>query len=77
MNDLNAPRRQRGPGVVSEYELYALDEFKLRMRWTDSSMRSARRNGLRVLKFGKRRYVRGRDVLLFLEQQAAPPSTRR
>lgn len=76
MPDLNAPRRPRSPGVISEHELYALDELKARMRWTDSSLRSARRQGLRVLRFSKRRYVQGRDVMQFLEQHAKTFATR-
>jgi hypothetical protein len=76
MTDFNALRRRRSPGVISEHELYTLDELKARMRWTDSSLRSARRNGLRVLGHGKRRYAQGRDVMLFLEQQAETLATR-
>jgi hypothetical protein len=58
------------PGVISILEVYALDELKLRMRWSDASLRSARRNGLKVLTHGKRRYVAGRDILRFLRDQA-------
>ena len=69
-----ASKHQAAPGLISVLELYALDELKLRMRWTNSSLRSARRNGLRLLGFGKRRYARGRDVIRFLESQAAEQS---
>ena len=70
--------RQRTPavaGIISKFELYALDELKHRMRWTDSSLRAARRDGLRVLGYGKRRYVLGIDVFRFLEAHVASPST--
>jgi hypothetical protein len=60
--------RPRAPGVISIHEIYALDELLGRMRWTQSSFRAARRHGLRVLGHGKRRYVRGRDIMRFLEQ---------
>ena len=58
------------PGVVSIQELYTLEEAKRRLRWTDSSMRSARRRGLRLLSSGKRKYVSGREILRFLEQES-------
>lgn len=61
-------------GVISTFELYTLDELKQRMGWTDSSLRSARLRGLRLLGFGKRRFVRGRDVVRFLEAWAAEQS---
>jgi len=68
------PSRSSSVGFISVFELYTLDELKMRMGWTTSSLRSARRNGLRLLGFGKRRYARGRDVIRFLETQAAEQS---
>ena len=56
------------PGVISLTEIYALDEAKRRMRWTESAMRAARRRGLKLLTCGKRRYVTGQEILRFLEQ---------
>jgi hypothetical protein len=67
MSAENASRHDGSVGVISMFELYRLDELKRRMAWTDSSLRSARRRGLRVLGHGKRRYVKGRDVIRFLE----------
>jgi hypothetical protein len=64
------PQTRTVPGLISVYEVYALDELKLRMRWTDASLRSARRKGLKILSHGKRRYVSGRDVLKFLREHA-------
>ncbi len=57
----------RAPGVISNHELYAIDEVKRRMRWTDSALRSARTMGLRLLTCGKRKYVTGREIIRFLE----------
>ena len=56
------------PGVISLTEIYALDEAKRRLRWTESAMRAARRRGLKLLTSGKRRYVTGQEILRFLEQ---------
>jgi len=56
------------PGVISTAEIYTLDEARKRLRWTESSLRAARRRGLRLLICGKRRYVTGQEILRFLEQ---------
>jgi hypothetical protein len=55
------------PGIISASELYALDEARRRLRWTESAMRAARRRGLRLLRCGKRRYVTGAELIRFLE----------
>ncbi|REJ92495.1 MAG: hypothetical protein DWQ35_12080 [Planctomycetota bacterium] len=59
------------PGVISILETYTLDEARRRLRWTESSMRSARRRGLRLLQCGKRKYVTGREIVRFLENDAS------
>ena len=58
------------PGVISVHEVYTLDKARRRLRWTESSMRSARRRGLRLLSCGKRKYIAGREILRFLESEA-------
>jgi len=58
------------PGVVAIDEIYSIDEAKRRLRWTDSSLRAARRRGLRLLSCGKRKYVEGSEILRFLEDQS-------
>jgi hypothetical protein len=54
------------PGVISQWEIYSLDEVKGRLRWTDSALRAARRKGLNVLKCGKRTYISGQEIARFL-----------
>ena len=54
-------------GVISLQEIYRLDEAKVRLGWTDSTYRAARRRGLLVLESGKRRYVTGQEILRYLE----------
>jgi hypothetical protein len=55
------------PGVISVWEIYTLDQAKRRLQWADSSLRSARRSGLGLLAYGKRKYVSGREIRRFLE----------
>ena len=54
-------------GVISILEVYTIQELKVRLRWTDSALRAAKRRGLRLLPCGKRRYVSGKEVIRFLE----------
>lgn len=61
------PGRSYQSGVISTNEVYTLDEAKRRLRWTDSSVRSAKRRGLRLIKCGKRKYVSGQELFRFLE----------
>jgi hypothetical protein len=58
------------PGVISIHEIYTLTEARHRLRWTESSLRAARRRGLQLLCCGKRRYIAGREILRFLEAQS-------
>ena len=51
---------------VSSAETYPLADFKRRTGLGDWGMRQARKNGLRVAKVGKRRFVRGVDWFEFL-----------
>ena len=62
----------RVPGVISTYEIYHVDEAKLRLRWTDSAYRAARRRGLVVWGSGKRAYIAGDEIRRFLEAENAP-----
>lgn len=63
-------RGETYPGVVSIHEIYTLDEARRRLRWTESSMRSARRRGLKLLACGKRKYVAGQEILRFLQDDS-------
>lgn len=64
-----AAERSRVPGVISVLEFYRIEEAKARLGWSDSALRAAKRRGLRVLVCGKRRYVSGKEILRFLEDQ--------
>ena len=54
-------------GVISILELYAIDEARRRLRWTESALRAAKRRGLRILRSGKRHFVTGRELIRFLQ----------
>ena len=58
--------RTRAAGVVSQLELYSISEARARLDWSDSAFRSAKRQGLRVLTCGKRKYVSGKEIFRFL-----------
>lgn len=55
------------PGYILAEALYTLDEFQRRLRLGEAAMRAARRQGLRVRKVGRRKYVLGRDALQWIE----------
>ena len=67
--------RVRSPGVISVHEVYRIEEAKARLGWSDSALRAAKRRGLKVMTCGKRRYVTGKEILRFLENQTSTPST--
>lgn len=58
------------PGVISSSELYTLDEFMKRSRLGAWAVRMARRDGLPILRIGRRGYVRGSDVIAYLDRVA-------
>lgn len=66
--------RPRSPGVISILEIYRVEEAKARLGWTDSALRAAKRRGLNLIACGKRRYVTGKEILRFLENQQSEPS---
>ena len=60
----------RIPGVIERQHVYTLDEFRQRTGMGDAAMRTARRAGLRVVRFKNRSFVRGADFLDFLDAVA-------
>jgi len=69
----SGPSSLEGRGVVRPDELYTLNELKHRLGITNSTLRAARRGGLRVYYKHKHAYVYGRDwieyVLLSQDQR--------
>jgi hypothetical protein len=64
------------PGLVEPGILYRMDELCLRLGWSRKSWDAAKRRGLRVLRSGKRVYVKGSDALAFIEKDAADQEKR-
>lgn len=60
----------RTPGVIRADEAYTQAEFCRRAGLARKAYQAARRHGLTVIEFGKKRWVRGADWLAFLEKQA-------
>ena len=61
--------RNHGPSgePIRSDELLPWRALHDRLGWSNRVLADARRRGLRVLKFGNRQYVLGRDVIAFLE----------
>lgn len=55
-----------GPGVIRPEELYTIAELKNRLGVTNSTLRAARRSGLRVYYKHKHAYVYGRDWIEYV-----------
>lgn len=51
------------PAVIEPDVLYHKAELMARLRWKQHAWRTARKQGLRVLRAGGRVYVRGQDVI--------------
>jgi hypothetical protein len=56
---------------IDPAKLYRADEIAARMGWRPSGWRAARRAGLKALRYGKRFFVKGADLIAFVEEQAA------
>jgi hypothetical protein len=59
--------KSRAPGVISPSDVYRLDEFQARVGWSNDAWRTARSNGLKVIRTQGRAYVRGSDFLDYLD----------
>jgi hypothetical protein len=67
------PRKpaKHAPAVVRAGEVYSLVELRRRLGWGQHYVRQARVAGLRLVTFGRNRYVLGSDVLDFFARLAA------
>lgn len=59
------------PAVIEAGCIYSVEEFRRRVGWGLHAMRTARRNGLRVIYTAGRCYVRGDDALAYFDRVAA------
>ena len=67
---MSAPDIRRPDTAIDPAKLYRSDEISSRMGWRPSGWRAARRAGLKALRYGKRWFVKGADVIAFVESQA-------
>lgn len=58
-------------GVIEAGAVYTLPELKRRAGVAEWWLRTARRNGLRVIRAGNRGYVRGEDFISYLDKLAS------
>jgi len=58
-------------GSIRSDELLSLAELRRRLGWQEHAVRQARRAGLRLVSFGREKYVLGADVLQFFEKLGA------
>ncbi|HWG41300.1 MAG TPA: hypothetical protein VN688_00835 [Gemmataceae bacterium] len=61
-------------GVIRPEELYTLEEFKHRLGISNSTLRAARRSGLRVHYKHKQGYIYGRDWIDYILRSGNEPS---
>ena len=59
--------KELAEGVIRRDELYTIERVKRLLGLTDSAMRSLRIEGLPVIRFGKRAFVSGCQMIDFLE----------
>ncbi len=64
------PAAARSPQAVREDEVVPLAELDARLGLGPSAIRTARRQGLKVHRIGRRKFVIGRDLIAFLESRS-------
>lgn len=67
-------KKAASTGPIRADEIYTLDDFKARVRWSQHAMRSARRRGLRVFLEGGIGFVRGKDFFAYFAKIAGESS---
>jgi len=64
------PTPARTEQTVREDEIVPLAELDVRLGLGPSAIRTARRQGLKVRRIGRRKFVLGRDLIAFLESRS-------
>lgn len=64
------PTPARAEQTVREGEIVPLAELGFRLGLGPSAIRTARRQGLKVRRIGRRKFVLGRDLIAFLESRS-------
>jgi hypothetical protein len=66
----SSPPAREPAAVIRADELYSLAELRRRLGWAEHAVRQARLAGLRMVVFGRAKYVLGSDVLAFFARLA-------
>jgi hypothetical protein len=66
----DSTHKQATDTAINPQNLYRSDDIAFRMGWRPSGWRAARRAGLRAIRCGKRWFVRGSDLIAFVESHA-------
>ena len=69
-NEQRHPTPARSQHTVREDEIVPLAELDVRLGLGPSAIRTARRQGLKVRRIGRRKFVLGRDLIAFLESRS-------
>lgn len=69
-NEQRHPTPARSQQTVREDEIVPLAELDARLGLGPSAIRTARRQGLKVRRIGRRKFVLGRDLIAFLESRS-------
>ena len=64
-----APNLPVIPGVISIHEIYTAEELFRRVGIGRAGIDEAKKRGLRVTRFGRKRVIRGADIDRFLAEQ--------
>ncbi len=60
------------PGQIGASDLYTIDELRRRLGLSAWAVRRARRQGLKVYKIARQKYVLGRDYIAYVEAAGTP-----
>ena len=61
---------RKGTGPIQKNTIYPLGDFMGRVGMGEFAIRNARRAGLKVVRIGKKVFIRGEDFISFLDAQA-------
>lgn len=68
--------RRIGAGTIRPDEMYTMEEVSVRLEQGLQTIREAFNNGLKSFFFGKRKYVRGSDLIDFLQKYESIPGSK-
>ncbi len=67
--EVRQSKQEGAPRALHENEIVPLPELAKRLGLGPSALRAARRQGLKVRRIGRRKFILGRDLVAFLESR--------